>query len=77
MLANRSMAPNTVIPVLAYADVDVAVSWLCDTFGFQERWRLGTHRAQLWAGDAVVVVRDGGSGVALGDGARGGRAAPL
>jgi uncharacterized glyoxalase superfamily protein PhnB len=58
MLANRSMPPCTVIPVLAYADVGEAVGWLCDTFGFEERWRAGGHRAQLWVGDGAVAVTE-------------------
>jgi uncharacterized glyoxalase superfamily protein PhnB len=60
MLSNRSMAPSTVVPVLAYDDVGEAVHWLCDTFGFALRWRVGDHRAQLWAGDGVIVVTEGG-----------------
>jgi uncharacterized glyoxalase superfamily protein PhnB len=59
MRKNRSMPPSTVIPVLVYVDVDQAVEWLCETFGFTPRWRAGNHRAQLWAGDGVVVVSGG------------------
>jgi uncharacterized glyoxalase superfamily protein PhnB len=51
MLANRSMPSSTVIPVLGYEDVGEAVDWLCETFGFTERWRAGNHRAQLAVGD--------------------------
>jgi uncharacterized glyoxalase superfamily protein PhnB len=36
------MPRSTVIPVLAYPDVGEAVEWLCETFGFTERWRPGT-----------------------------------
>jgi uncharacterized glyoxalase superfamily protein PhnB len=43
MLANRSMPACTVIPELVYEDVDEAVEWLCETFGFAERWRAGSH----------------------------------
>ena len=56
MLANRSMLPSTVIPVLAYPDVGQAADWLCDAFGFTERLRIGDHRAQLNVGDGAVVV---------------------
>jgi uncharacterized glyoxalase superfamily protein PhnB len=56
VLPNRSMPTSTVIPVLAYADVAEAVDWLCETFGFSERWRAGNHRAQLGCGDGAVVV---------------------
>ncbi len=58
MLANRSMPPCTVIPVLVYEDVGAAVHWLCETFGFRERWRAGNHRAQLSVGDGAVVLTE-------------------
>jgi uncharacterized glyoxalase superfamily protein PhnB len=61
VIANRSMPAGAVIPVLAYPDVEQAVEWLCDTFGFTERWRAGSHRAQLAIGDAAVAVTEGGS----------------
>jgi uncharacterized glyoxalase superfamily protein PhnB len=47
-----------VIPELAYADVDRAVTWLCDAFGFRERLRIGDHRAQLVVGSGAVVAMD-------------------
>jgi uncharacterized glyoxalase superfamily protein PhnB len=52
------MPPSAVIPVLGYPDVAEAVDWLCETFGFTERWRAGSHRAQLAVGDAAVVVTE-------------------
>jgi uncharacterized glyoxalase superfamily protein PhnB len=56
-LANRSMAPGAIIPELAYPDVAAAVLWLCETFGFKERLRIGSHRAQLvFRGESVIVV---------------------
>lgn len=58
MLSNRSMPASTVIPVLAYEDVGAAVEWLCETFGFTERWRAGNHRAQLSVGDGAIVVAE-------------------
>jgi uncharacterized glyoxalase superfamily protein PhnB len=62
LLANRSMPPSAVIPVLGYPDVAEAVDWLCETFGFTERWRAGSHRAQLAVGDAAVVVTEQSDG---------------
>lgn len=56
MLANRSMPRCTLIPVLAYPDVDVAVRWLCETFGFTLRLQIGSHRAQLNVGEGAIVV---------------------
>jgi len=54
------MPPSTVIPVLGYMDVGEAVDWLCETFGFTERWRAGNHRAQVAVGDGAVVVTERG-----------------
>jgi uncharacterized glyoxalase superfamily protein PhnB len=61
MLVNRSMPSGAVIPVLGYDDVAEAADWLCETFGFTERWRAGSHRAQLAVGDSAVAVTQGGS----------------
>lgn len=62
MLSNRSMPASTVIPVLAYPDVNQAVEWLCGTFGFTVRLRIASHRAQLNVDDASIVITDGGCG---------------
>jgi uncharacterized glyoxalase superfamily protein PhnB len=59
---NRSMPPSVVIPVLAYPDVREAVEWLCRSFGFVERLRIGDHRAQLSFGEGAVVVTGGHAG---------------
>ena len=61
MLTNRSMPASAVIPVLGYDDVVAAAGWLCETFGFAERWRAGNHRAQLAMGDSAVAITEGGS----------------
>ncbi len=50
------MPRSPVIPELVYPDVREAVAWLCDAFGFAERWVAGDHRAQLAVDDAAVVV---------------------
>ena len=52
------MRSSAVIPELGYDDVGEAVGWLCDTFGFTERWRAGGHRAQLAFGNGAVVVTE-------------------
>lgn len=52
------MPECTVIPVLVYEDVGAAVEWLCEAFGFVERWRAGSHRAQLAVGEGAVVVTE-------------------
>lgn len=58
MLLNRSIPRATVIPVLAYPDVNQAAAWLCDAFGFNVRLRIGNHRVQLNVGDGAVIVRE-------------------
>jgi uncharacterized glyoxalase superfamily protein PhnB len=58
MLTNRSIPRATVIPVLAYPDVNEAASWLCEAFGFTVRIRVGSHRVQMNVGDGAVIVRE-------------------
>jgi uncharacterized glyoxalase superfamily protein PhnB len=58
MLPNRSMPRATVIPVLAYPDVNQAAAWLCEAFGFSVRLRINHHRVQLNVGDGAVIVRE-------------------
>ena len=58
MLSNRSIPCATVIPVLAYPDVNRAAAWLCDAFGFSVRLRIGNHRVQLNVGDGAVILRE-------------------
>jgi uncharacterized glyoxalase superfamily protein PhnB len=58
-LANRSMPPSAVIPVLIYPDVREAVDWLVAAFGFSERVWIGeNHRAQLNYGGGGLIVGD-------------------
>ena len=52
------MPAGAVIPVLGYPDVAEAIDWLCGAFGFTERWRAGTHRAQLAVGDGAVALTE-------------------
>lgn len=63
---NRSAPEATVVPVLIYEDVERAVSWLCDTFGFEERLRFvgrdgAVEHAQIDVADgAIMIGRRGG-----------------
>lgn len=52
------MPPSPIIPQLVYEDVEEAVAWLCDKFGFAVRWQAGDHRAQLWLNGGTVVVTE-------------------
>jgi uncharacterized glyoxalase superfamily protein PhnB len=55
-MQNRSMAPGTVIPVIAYPDVRKAAKWLGEAFGFVERLRVADHRVQMRLGEASVIL---------------------
>jgi uncharacterized glyoxalase superfamily protein PhnB len=57
-IENRTMPPSTVIPELTYDDVTEAIEWLCEKFGFVERWRAGDHRAQLSIGNGTVAITE-------------------
>jgi len=59
MLRNRSMPGCTVIPVLPYPEIEQAIDWLCQAFGFTLRLRIGDHRAQLNVGDGAVILTQG------------------
>jgi uncharacterized glyoxalase superfamily protein PhnB len=59
---NRSMPSAVIIPELPYPEVREAVEWLCRTFGFSERLRIGNHRAQLSFGEGSLVVTQRSSG---------------
>jgi len=58
MFSNRSIPRATVIPVLAYPDVNQAAAWLCDAFGFSVRLRVGDHRVQLNVGEGALILRE-------------------
>jgi uncharacterized glyoxalase superfamily protein PhnB len=58
---NRTMPASTMIPVLAYDDLHVAIEWLSRVFGFSVRWIAGDHRAQMCLeGGAIAVTRQPG-----------------
>jgi uncharacterized glyoxalase superfamily protein PhnB len=58
MLISRSTGSASVAPELVYPDVEQAVGWLCDTFGFVELWRAGEHRARLAFDNGVIILAD-------------------
>jgi uncharacterized glyoxalase superfamily protein PhnB len=68
------MPASPVIAELVYPDVNAAVTWLVDAFGFGVRWVAGDHRAQLAIGDAAVAVMAAQEGFRppAGDGVTGG-----
>jgi len=60
MKVNRATPPVSVVPVLSYPDVRMAVMWLSTAFGFVERTRIGdSHRAQMSIGaDGAVIIAE-------------------
>ena len=58
MLISRTTGSASVVPELVYPDVEQAVDWLCETFGFTELWRAGGHRARIAFGNGVVILAD-------------------
>jgi uncharacterized glyoxalase superfamily protein PhnB len=62
MIRNRSAPPGTIVPWLAYPDVERAIAWLCGAFGFTERLRTpaepdgSIHHAQIALGEGSVVL---------------------
>lgn len=65
-MVNRSAPGATVVPILVYEDVEKALDWLCDTFGFKERLRAAppggivSHAQLAIAEGAVMLGRAGG-----------------
>jgi uncharacterized glyoxalase superfamily protein PhnB len=52
-----------IVPMLQYADARAALAFLCDAFGFEERYRLempdgGIGHAEVALGDNVVMLAD-------------------
>lgn len=59
-MENISMPENTLIPVLAYPNIEEAISWLNKMFGFTLRLKIGSHRAQINVTDhfAFAITKD-------------------
>jgi uncharacterized glyoxalase superfamily protein PhnB len=53
MIANRSAPSAAIVPILIYPDVNAALEWLCDAFGFRERLRSADRRGVI--GHAQIV----------------------
>jgi uncharacterized glyoxalase superfamily protein PhnB len=56
MVMNRCAPTATVVPILVYDDVGVAIEWLCRAFGFSERLR---HERNGVIGHAQLAVAEG------------------
>lgn len=58
MITNRSKPGGDIVPSLIYDDVDQAVAWLCDVFGFTERLRAAGPDGK--SGHAQLAIGMGG-----------------
>ncbi|HEY2861370.1 MAG TPA: VOC family protein [Terracidiphilus sp.] len=69
MLFNRSVPVDTVLPHVAYRDVEEALAWLNRAFGFTEHYRYGDPASgmQVRAGSAFVMIRRAGLEASLPD----------
>ncbi|MGB6134923.1 MAG: VOC family protein [Acidobacteriaceae bacterium] len=61
---NRSVPTDTVLPHVTYQNLDEAIAWLTQAFGFQEYYRYGDGPSggQIWAGRAAIQVRQARGG---------------
>ena len=62
-MADPEVAPQRIIPYLIYADAPAALTFLCEAFGFAERFRLPMPdgkigHAELRIGDALLLLND-------------------
>ncbi len=58
MLKNRSVPTETILPHVYYQNLDDAIAWLTNTFGFKEHYRYGepVSGAQMHLGEAWIMV---------------------
>lgn len=62
MIHNPSAPPGPLVPILAYENVDGAIRWLREAFGFTERFRTppgpggAIHHAQMAVGSGAVIL---------------------
>ncbi len=65
MITNRSAPTATIVPILIYEDVGLAIEWLCRAFGFTERLRaerdgVVSHAQLTIAEGSIMLGRQGG-----------------
>jgi uncharacterized glyoxalase superfamily protein PhnB len=60
-MRNRSVPVDAILPHLLYPDLEEAITWLAETFGFREHYRYGEPigGAQLYLGAAVIMLKQG------------------
>lgn len=59
MISNRSVPTDAVLPHVMYRDVEEAIAWLSNAFGFVEHYRYGDplSGAQMSAGNAWIMLK--------------------
>lgn len=59
MISNRSVPVNSVLPHLLYRDVEEAIAWLSNAFGFVEHYRYGdpVSGAQMRIGNVWLMLK--------------------
>lgn len=64
MISNRSVPTDTVLPHIMYKDLEAAIRWLSDAFGFVEHYRYGDplSGAQVFAGSACIMLKQAAPG---------------
>jgi PhnB protein len=60
-MAQTPRGPQTIVPYLSYDDAPAAIAFLCDAFGFEERYRLAMPdgrigHAELCYGDNLLML---------------------
>jgi PhnB protein len=55
-MAQTPRGPQTLVPCLSYDDAPAAIAFLCDAFGFEERYRLAMPDGRI--GHAELAYRD-------------------
>ncbi len=64
MISNRSVPTDTVLPHITYRDLEGAILWLSNAFGFVEHYRYGSpvSGAQMRAGNACIMLKQASDG---------------
>src|SRR5690242_20874379 len=58
-MKNRSVPADVILPHISYRNLEAAIQWLNDAFGFVEHYRYGDpiSGAQLHLGNAWIMVK--------------------
>jgi uncharacterized glyoxalase superfamily protein PhnB len=59
VISNRSVPTDTVLPHIHYRDIETAIAWLSNAFGFVEHYRYGepVSGAQMRAANAWIMLK--------------------